>query len=365
MVAVVSEPSPRFAVEALPASEFLISLATMTDASALDALEVGPSWIAATERLAGSSLLASARTFCGESKYPWIKLLHFAVSKAGGDIRSMIDFLEQADPRLTLRHVIGYYDPVIRARLPVAVLDAALNGDPSAVAVIGATSDLSWPRSLVERPAHESVACLVEILRGWHARVWTSIEAVTMPALARDVNDKGLRWEASRPEAFIAQATQGVTWSSFAQGTSWVILVPTYVGRPWVAHTEALGTTIIVYPVADSSLGPKRDVEVRRLGRLSVAMRAPNREAILRELWRRPLTLQELTSCVGCPSDSLLQTLLSMRAAGFVTVDAVTHRYALNNGELNDLGGLVGAYLEVGSEVARFATRAQSSPLPQ
>jgi hypothetical protein len=54
-----------------------------------------------------------------------------------------------------------------------------------------------------------------------------------------------------------------------------------------------------------------------------------------------------------------------MRAAGFVTVDAVTHRYALNNGELNDLGGLVGAYLEVGSEVARFATRAQSSPLPQ
>jgi DNA-binding transcriptional ArsR family regulator len=140
-------------------------------------------------------------------------------------------------------------------------------------------------------------------------------------------------------------ATRGIRWPAFPADVK-VTLAPSYVARPWVTHIQAEDEMIVVYPVADDTLGPPTDLATRRLARLTTAFGGPHRRSIVRALAERSQSVTELAATLAVDSTELLRDLLALRSAGLVTVDAETHRYELHAEPLPDFGQLLTAYRE-------------------
>lgn len=336
----------RVVIDDSPAFEFLMTLAAISHTSAFEVLEVGGSWLRSMERRAGDDLLGRARELSGNDRHIWIELLSFAATTPPPrDAGALIEHLRAADPREIGRRMAGYYDPDVRRVIGPDLIERALDNDLDAQVQVLRTESLSFARSLFGPSAAATATHLCEVLEAWAERVWPINAAITMPILARDTAEKRALTQRLPFDRLMTIATRGVRWPKLPPDVHTVVLAPSYVMRPWVANTVAHGTMVVVYPASDAALGPPLDLPIRGLARLTAAYRATSRSGIFRELSDEDRTLAELADRLNVSSDSLLQDLLKLRAAGWVTVNADTHRYELRAEELKDLGQLLNVYL--------------------
>lgn len=335
-------PGRRVIIDDSPAFEFLMTLAAISHTSAFEVLEVGKSWLRSMERRAGDGLVGRARELSGNDRHIWIELLSFAATTPPPrDAGALIEHLRAADPREIGRRMAGYYDPDVRQVIRPDLIERALDNDSDAQVQLLRTESLSFARSLIGPSAAATATRLFEVLEEWAERVWPIHSALTMPILARDTAEKRALTLGLPFDRLMTMATRGVRWPTLPSDVHTVVLTPSYVMRPWVANAVAHGTMVVVYPASDAALGLPMDLPTRGLARLSAAYRATSRSGIFRELSEEDWTLTELADRLNVSSDSLLQDLLKLRAAGWVTVNADTHRYELHAEELKDLGQLL------------------------
>ncbi len=196
--------------------------------------------------------------------------------------------------------------------------------------------DLSWLR------AH-----LHDVMRGWHESV-VQPEAERIEAvLRRDSAAKQAMLASLEPEAFVEWATGGIRYSPEPTVTR-VLLIPHTIYRPWNIQAEMEGTKIFYYPVADENLDAETDIY--RPGIWLVqrykALGDENRLRIVKLLFEKDRTLQELTDLLPLAKSTIHHHLTLLRSAQLVEAD--DQRYSLKRSALALLDAELRQYLERG-----------------
>src|SRR6185369_11516290 len=112
---------------------------------------------------------------------------------------------------------------------------------------------------------------LLETLQGWYDAVFRGLEAEIAPILERDAAAKRVALRASTPERLIDAALNGVEYVP-EPGIREVVLIPSYLWRPWVVLSDHRDLKLIVYPVADESVASGGDDPPTRLVKLYKAL---------------------------------------------------------------------------------------------
>lgn len=342
---------PTVSVDVAPAYELLMTLATISQVSDEDTYEIGPEWLEAVRRRAGSDLIEHIHQISQGSSDPWINLITLAyAAPAPRDIPTFLEHLRQTDADEMRLHMVGFYSRDICRNTPAEVIRRAVAGDADAAREFMRTSYPEWEpwqaflRWLFDRDSKTAKAVMIDVMERWAASVWASEGPAIMPILLRDEEEKRALIHELPMERFIETATNGVEFVP-RPGIHRVVLVPSYVNRPWVSHAEVGDTLILVYPVSDESVSAETDAPPLRLVRLSKALGDEKRLRILRTLAEGDRTLMELADLFGVPKTTMHHHMITLRSAGLVSVGAGTKRYRLRHETLPDVGALLNGYL--------------------
>lgn len=343
--------NPTVAVDVAPAYELLMSLATVSQILDEDTYEVGAEWLASVRRLAGPDLMEKVRQISQDSSDPWVNLLTLVYdTPAPRDLPTFLEHLRQTDADEIRLHMVGFYSRDTCRNTPAQVIRRAVAGDADAAREFMRTSYPDWEpwqaflRWLFERDSEAAKAVLLDILERWAASVWAQEGPKIVPILLRDAEEKRALMRELPMEPFIETATNGVEFVP-RPGIHRVVLVPSYVNRPWVSHAEVGDTLLLVYPVSDESVSAETDAPPMRLVRLSKALGDEKRLRILRTLADGDRTLMELADLFGVPKTTMHHHMITLRSAGLVSVGAGTKRYRLRHETLPDVGALLSGYL--------------------
>ncbi len=124
-----------------------------------------------------------------------------------------------------------------------------------------------------------------------------------------------------------------------------VVLIPSYVLRPWSTSGERAGTRIFCYPVSDESITTDRDTPPARLVRLVKALADERRLRVVKMLAADSFTLQEIADEFGVAKTTMQHHLTALRQAGLVRMRMSDHRYSLRSEVLDSLAELLGEYV--------------------
>jgi|SRR5919108_298772 DNA-binding transcriptional ArsR family regulator len=346
--------TPPLAIEVGPAYEFLMSITTLAEESHREVAEIGPAWFDDVERRAGRVLMERLRAFAIGSGDAFIHLIGLAYdAPTPRDAPTFIEHVEGIDAEALSLQMVGYYDYHYRRTTPPEVMRRAVAGDEEAIAEFLRTTEMwtewrAFLEGVLRRGAASTKRDLVRILRGWNERVWQREWTRIAPILERDAEAKRLLANELPFERFVEVATNGVEFVAHP-GIERVVLIPSYVNRPWVSNTEHRGALILVYPVADESIVADGDAPPLRLVRLSKALADEKRLRILRALAERQMTLMELAERFGVPKTTMHHHMVTLRSAGLVTIGAGMKQYRLRHDTLPDVGQLLSGYLGAAS----------------
>jgi DNA-binding transcriptional ArsR family regulator len=314
--------------------------------------EVGPEWLAAVEKRAGPALLERLREFSQGTGDGFVHLLPRVYDAPPPRYpEALIEHVAQMDPDDLVRTLLGYQEYHNRRLTPPEVMDAAVAGDEAAVGAVLEACE-SWPEwhPFVERLLNlgsgRVKAELLDLLRDWNARVWSAEQDVVLPILQRDAEAKRQLARELPLERFVEVATNGVEYVS-RPSIERLLLIPSYVNRPWVSFAEWHGAMILIYPVADESINAESDAPPLRLIRLTKALADEKRLRILRALAEKPASLMELAEQFGVPKTSMHHHMIALRSAGLVTVSAGTKdkTYRLRNDVLPNMASMLAGYI--------------------
>jgi DNA-binding transcriptional ArsR family regulator len=355
--------TPPVSIDYGPAYEFLMSLVAVADIENQAVVEVGQEWLQQTRSRAGAALMARLAAFSQESGDPFIQLVPLAYDAPARTVSALLDHLAAFDAEELALQLVGYYEYHVRRAASPEVIRAAVEGDRQAREQFVQSCE-GWGawRNFVERALGRDVeatkAELLAILREWHERVWRAEEERLLPILQRDAEAKRVLMRELPFERFIEVTTNGVVFASHA-GLERLILVPSYIGRPWVSHAEYRGAELMIYPVADESVTAERDAPPLRLLRLTKALGDEKRLRILRALAAGPRTLAELAEQFEVPKTTMHHHMITLRSAGFVSVSGATKEYRLRHDALPSMADMLGGYL--GSQRPEAASDADDS----
>lgn len=340
---------PALTIDPAPAYEFVLSLAAQFEPR--DTMEVGPDWFAAVESRAGKDLMRRVADLTQSVGEPWSLLLsHAYASRAPRDVPALLEHLRESDADDIVLTMIGYYERHWHRDVRPEVVRRAIHGDADAQREMMRTSAPDWGewqgylRCTFDRDPAWIKDELIAVLEAWEASVWRPEETMIVPILERDAEAKR---ELSRElplERFTEVATNGVEYIP-RPGVRQVVMVPSFVNRPWVTSAEYRDVDIIAYPVADDSVSAETDAPPLRLVRLSKALGDERRLRILRALGTRDMTLMELAEQFGVPKTTMHHHMIALRSAGLVTVRGVTKQYRLRHDALPDVGELLHGYV--------------------
>ena len=246
-------------IEASPAYEFLMSLCAFSDKVHHAVYEVGKEWFDEIYKKASPDLLALVEQFSFHSQEIWEHMLGLVYDcPSPRDVPAFITHIETIDPLELRLHMLGYYVRQHRRATPPEVIFQAAQGDIEAQKKLLKTSftdDTHWQRTLrwilsLEPAATKNL--LLEIFHDWYNEVFCEQESYIMPILARDVEAKLALKPTVSAEQLIEIATG---WEYVPEpGIQRVVLVPSYIMRPWNSTTEQYDTVIFCYPVAEESI---------------------------------------------------------------------------------------------------------------
>ncbi len=288
-------------IEASPAYEFLMTLCAYCDAERYATYDVGIEWFDDVRKKASPDLLATVEQFSFHSHEIWEHMLGLVYDcPTPRDVPTLIALIEATDPLELRLHMLGYYvRQHRRATSPEVILQAA-QGDTDAQKRLLKTSfpdDTSWQRTLRWLLSLEPAATKsIEIATGW--------EYVPEPGIQR------------------------------------IVLIPSYIMRPWIADAERYDTRIFCYPVADESIASDDHAPPVRLVKLAKALADERRLRILKKLATGSYTLQEIADDFGVAKTTMHHHLITLRSAGLVRMRMSDKRWSLRQDMVDNLGEL-------------------------
>ena len=342
-------------IEASPAYEFLMTLCAFSDVEHYAEYEVGKEWFNDVRKKASPDLLALVEQFSFHSQEIWEHMLGIVYnSPAPRNVPAFIAHVEAIDPLELRLHMLGYYVREHCRVTPPEIMFQAAQGDIEAQRKLLNTSfpdDAEWQRTLRWLLSLEPVATknlLVEIFQGWYDEVFREQESYIMPILARDVEAKQALRLTHSVEQLIEMATG---WEYVPEpGIRRVILVPSYITRPWNSDAEMNDTVIFCYPVAEESISADNNVPPARLVKLAKALADERRLRILKKLATGSYTLQELADDFGLAKTTLHHHIITLRSAGLVRMNLSDKRWSLPQYMVNNVGELLDTYLREPSQ---------------
>ncbi len=338
-------------IEASPAYEFLMTLCAFSDAEHHAEYDIGKEWFDDVRKKASPDLLATVEQFSFHSHEIWEHMLGLVYDcPAPRDVPAFIALIEATDPLELRLHMLGYYlRSHRRATSPEIILQAA-QGDIEAQKKLLKTSfpdDVPWQRTLrwllsLELAATKSL--LLDIFRGWYDGIFREQEPQILPILARDVEAKLALKPTVSAEQLIEIATG---WEYMPEpGIRRVVLVPSYIMRPWNSVAERSDTRIFCYPVADESIAADKHAPPLRLVKLAKALADERRLRILKKLATGSYTLQELAEDFGVAKTTMHHHLVTLRSAGLARMRMSDKRWSLRQDMIDNLGDLLDTYLK-------------------
>jgi DNA-binding transcriptional ArsR family regulator len=357
---------PTLKVDVSPAYELLQTLAVLFGEEETDTYDVGSAWMDEVRERAGAELLGRAEHVMLDNSDTFVHLTGIAYdTPAPRDVPAFLAHLRATDPDEIRLHLVQFYARETRRMTPVAVIRAAVAGDPAARDEFLRTSHPEWEpwtnylAKVLDQDGAAYKAELIDFLESWADRVWKPESLTIMPIIERDAEVKRELQRELPLDRFITTATNGVEFAP-RPGIHGVAMVPSFVNRPIVRFNEIGETLIIFYPVADESVSADADAPPLRLVRLSKALGDEKRLRILRALADGEKSLVELAEMFGVPKTSMHHHMIVLRSAGLVAVGVGQKRYRLRTETVPDLGALLGGYLGAASPSA--ASRQPAAP---
>lgn len=356
-------------IEVGAAYEMIMSLITFTEKENHAVAEVGPEWLADVEKRAGPDLARRIGEFSQGTGDAFVHLLPLVYdAQAPRNPDALIDHIAAQDADDLVRLLLGYQDYHNRRLTPPEVMDAAVEGDEEAISAVLEACE-GWPEwhPFVERllglGSGRAKEELIGVLRDWRARVWSALEDDVVPILQRDAEAKRQLARELPFERFVEVATNGVQFVS-RPGIERLVLLPSYVNRPWVSFAEWHGAAIMVYPVADESVAAESDAPPLRLVRLTKALADEKRLRILRALAEKPRTLMDLAEQFEVPKTSMHHHMVTLRSAGLVTVASGSKdkEYRLRNDVLPNLAAMLAGYVASSAKTAAETAEREAAP---
>jgi biotin operon repressor len=342
--------NPTLAIESGAAYEFLMSLATISEVDNHSIAEVGPQWLAATRERAGEALMKRLEEFTQGNGDFFVHLVPLAYDAPARTVSSLLAHLATIDARDMLLLIVGYHDYHMRRTVAPETIRAAVEGDSGAARKVidSCESYPDWQAfvsHLFSRQREQVKADLLGLLEQWQERVWQAEERRIVPIVERDAEAKRALALDLPFDRFVEVATNGVHFVPHA-GVDRLVLVPSWVNRPWVSYAEYGGAMFLVYPVADESLSAGGDAPPLRLVRLTKALGDEKRLRILRALAQGPHSLVELSELLDVPKTTMHHHMVTLRSAGLVSVGAGSKDYRLRADVLPNLAQMLGGYLK-------------------
>ncbi len=337
-------------IEASPAYEFLMTLCAFSEVEHHAEYEVGKEWFDDVRKKASPDLLALVEQFSFHSHEIWEHMLGLVYDcPAPRDVPTFTAHIEAIDPLELRLHMLGYYVRQHCRVTPPEIIFQAAQGDIEAQSKLLKTSfpdDAEWQRTLRWLLSLEQVATknlLLEIFHGWYDEVFREQESYIMPILARDVEAKLALKLTHSAEQLIEMATG---WEYVPEpGIRRVVLVPSYITRPWNSDAEQHDTVIFCYPVAEESISADKDAPPARLVKLAKALADERRLRILKKLATGSYTLQEMAEDLGVAKTTLHHHIITLRSAGLVRMNLNDKRWSLRQYMVNNVGELLNTYL--------------------
>ena len=342
-------------VEASPAYEFLMSLCVFNDACgdfhSEIKYDVGKSWFDDVRAKASPALVEDIEQFSFHSHELWEHVFGLTYDcPPPRDVPTCLAYLKNIDPLELRLYLLGYYVREHRRVTPPEIIYAAAQGDSEAQKQFLKTSfpdDAQWQKTLRWLLALDMTATkniLLDILRDWYEQVFREQESFILPILARDVEAKRALKATLSPEQLIEACTG---WEYVPEpGIKRVVLIPSYLNRPYNSDSRYHDTRIFYYPVADESISAGTGAPPVRLLRLAKALADERRLRILKKLSADTYTLQELADDFGVAKSTMHHHLITLRTAGLVRMRLSDNRYSLRQDVVDSLGDLLGAYLK-------------------
>ena len=151
---------------------------------------------------------------------------------------------------------------------PPDVMAAAVDGDAAARKAFRSTSfpeHPTWPdalRRLLSLTSDEAKDLLLQVVEGFHERVFANEGAALMAVAERDAAEKRALLTTADPEEVIGVATRG--WEYVPEpGVERIILAPSVVQRPFNTTADHHDTRIFCYAVGDESVLADADRSAR------------------------------------------------------------------------------------------------------
>ena len=338
-------------IEASPAYEFLMTLFAFSDAENYATYDVGIEWFNDVRKKASADLLAAVEQLgfdCDEIGRHMLGLVYDC--PAPRDVPTFIALIEATDPLELRLHMLGYYvRHHHRTTSPEIILHAA-QGDTEAQKKLLNTSspdDAQWQTTLRRVLSLEPAAMknlLLDIFHDWYDEVFREQEPLILPILACDAETKLALKPTVSPEQLIEIAT-GFEYVP-EPGIQRVVLIPSYIQRPWNVITERYDTRIFCYPVADESIAADSHAPPARLVKLAKALADERRLRILKKLATGSYTLQEIAEDFGVAKTTMHHHLIALRSAGLVRMNLSDKRWSLRQGMVDNVGELLNTYLK-------------------
>jgi DNA-binding transcriptional ArsR family regulator len=316
------------------------------------AYEVGEEWFEMVREKATPALLRDIKEVGDASCDAWEHLLGLAYDcPAPRDVPGFLSYLETVGPFELRLHMFGYYQRRFRIHTPLDIILRAAEGDEEAQQQFLKTSfpeNGDWQRTLRYLFAQDPVEIkkqVLDILERWYERVFRDLESEIMPFIERDVEAKRALSQSVSLERLVEVATNGFELVP-EPGLRKVVLIPSYVDRPWNVPTEYQDAKIFIYPVADESIAEDTQTPPHRLVRLMKALADERRLRILKKLTTGSYSLQEIADDFGVAKTTLHHHLAILRSAGLVLVRSDERLYSLRQNGMPDVNKILDSYLK-------------------
>jgi DNA-binding transcriptional ArsR family regulator len=350
---------PEVNITASSACEFVMTLyafCTVDDDNHDFDYEIGRGWFEGVQRKLSAELCSSMKQFGIPFGAAWMDALGLIYDcTPPRDVPALlarVGAMDAFDLRLTM---LGYYSLDLRRKIaPDAILRAA-EGDVKAQKQFlkTATSEKSSRqrslRLIFTLDAETMKTHMLEIMRLWYNEVYREHEAQVLPILLRDAEAKRALKPTMPPECVIEQATTGFEYVP-EPSVREVLLLPTFIMRPYVSNEDYRNVQIFVYPVADESLTEDTDAPPARLVRLYKALADERRLRILQKFAQGYYTLQEIADEFKLSRSTMHHHLVILRSSGLVGLRTSDHRYHLREDTVANAPEWLAAYLKRGTE---------------
>jgi DNA-binding transcriptional ArsR family regulator len=344
--------TPSIEIDFGLAYEFLISMMIWNDDRDEYPYEIGNEWFETVHAKVSPKLLEAVERFSCCSDRGWINLVGLAYECVPPkDVPTFIEHVRTTDALELRLHMIGYYQRHSRRTTPLDVILQAAEGDAEAQRQFLQTSfreDSAWQeklRYIFSIDPETMKSSFLDIFPSWYEQAFCELEQQVMPILQRDAAAKQALKQTMPLERLIETATNGLEYMS-EPGLRRLLLIPSFIERPWNNFSEYQDMKIFCYPVADESIAKDNAIPPARLVRMYKALADERRLRILKLLMTRSYSLQELADEFGVAKTTMHHHLATLRTAGLVLARPDEFQYSLRQNMLSEVGELLNAYLK-------------------